>query len=159
VARILLVQDDPVFCDGMKNYLESRAAMEIEHAPSGMLGAKMMAGGRFDVALINATLPDTPGIELAQVAANENTAVLMLSDNRRISRKLTRLGYRFLERPFSFDALLGESGRLIREREESISQIRSSTAIAEASLRALRAEVAEAHRLFDAIIGHLGYIR
>jgi DNA-binding response OmpR family regulator len=156
---MLLVQDDPVFCDNMRNYLQSRALVEFEHAPTGKLGAKMITGGRFDIALINATLTDMPGIELAARAANENVAVLMLSDSWRMSEELTRLGYRFLEIPCRFDTLLAEARRLMREHAENMTLLRSSTAIAEASLQALRAEVAEAHRRFDTIVRHLGYLR
>jgi DNA-binding response OmpR family regulator len=156
---MLLVQDDPVFCDNVRDYLQSRALVEFEHAPTGKLGTKMITGGRFDIALINATLADMPGTELAARAANENIAVLMLSDNWRISKQLARLGYRFLEIPCSFDTLLAEARQLMREHAENMTQLGLSAAIAEANLQALRAEVAEAHRRFDTIVGHLGYLR
>jgi DNA-binding response OmpR family regulator len=156
---MLLVQDDPVFCDNMRDYLQSPVLVEFEHAPTGKLGARMIASGRFDIALINATLTDMPGIELAARAANENLAVLMLSDNWRISEELARLGYRFLEVPCLFDTLLAEAKRLMQEHADYMTRLRSSTAVAEASLQALRAEVAEAHRRFDTIVGHLGYLR
>jgi DNA-binding response OmpR family regulator len=158
LAKILLVQDDPGFRDDISDYLKNRATVELAHAPTGAQGAAMIAGGSFDVAVIDANLPDMSCIELAKLAANENIPVLMLSGNRRVSEELRRLDYRFLETPCSADVLLSESRRLLREREENIGPVRSSTAIAERSLRALRAEVTEAYRLFDAIVLQLGYL-
>ena len=116
----------------------------------------MMLAGGFDIALINATLPDASGIELAKLAA---TPVLMLSETPRISRKLARLGLQFMEKPFGVDALLAESKRVMLERGADTAPVDPPKATAVPDLEALRAEIAEAHRQFDAIVKHLGYLK
>ena len=158
MARMLLVEDDPVFCDVVAERLKCCAFGEFKYALTGTLGAKMMIGGRFDIAMINATLPDTSGIELAKLAVNEDISVLMLSENPCISARLKQLDYRYLERPFSFNLLASEVQNVLLEHE-CLNRCRTAASGMEAKFLALQAEVAESHRLFDAIIAHLGYLK
>ncbi len=156
---MLLVQDDPVFRDVMSGHLKQYNAVdELEYALTGMLGARKIAGGRFDIAMINVTLPDTSGLELARLAANENMSVLMLSENPGISEELHRLNYQYLEKPFSSDRLLTESRRVMIENRRNTSRIKTSSAMLHANLKALQAEVESAHRQFDTIVSRLGYL-
>lgn len=160
MTRMLLVQDDPVFRGVISRYLKKSNVLDkLEYALTGVLGARKIAAGRFDIAMINVTLPDTSGLELAELASNENISVLMLSEGPGISEELNRLAYRYLERPFSSDVLLAESKRVILERKRNICQVKTSAAMLHANLRALQAEVDDAHRRFDTIIAQLGYLK
>jgi DNA-binding response OmpR family regulator len=161
---MLLVQDDPLFCKLIAKYLKSSNTDDLKYALTGTLGARMIAGGAFDIALINATLPDISGIELAMLARNENVAVLMLSQNTRVSEELKQFDYQYLQRPFSFRTLLSESKRVVQESRASFCRSRAivsmpNIAAAEANLEALRLEMVESNRMFDAIVARLGYWR
>lgn len=114
----------------------------------------MIVAGGFDIALIDATLPDASGVALAKMAP---MPVLMLSDNPRISQALQRLGLQFLQKPFSGDVLLAEVTRVLLERAAQRPIDPPVVPIAPADLEALRAEAAQANRQFDAIVRHLGY--
>ena len=159
MTRMLLVQDDPLFCRKVSEYLKSSTRDEVEYALTGRLGAKLISRGQFDIALISATLPDASGIELAKLASNENISVLMLSENSGISEELKRLNFRYLESPFSLDALLSETKRVVLECRENTAVARSCMAMVEGNLEALRVEIAESNRLFDAILARLGYCK
>lgn len=159
MARMLLVQDDHLFCEKICDYVRAGLNDEVEYALTGMVGAEMIAHRQFDVALISATLPDAWGIELARLASNEKISVLMLSENSNISKKLKRLQYRYLQKPFSVDVLLSETRHVIRESRQNIAASRSCAATVEANMEALRIEIAEANQLFDAILARLGYCK
>jgi DNA-binding response OmpR family regulator len=139
--------------------MKSHSSAELQSAPTGVLGARMIVGGDFAIALIDATLPDTSGIELAKLAANQNIPVLMLSENPPISQELRRLDFQFLEKPFDLNLLLATSRRVMLEHAAHLKQIKPDAAFAAPNLEALRAEVAEAHQQFDAIVKHLGYLK
>jgi DNA-binding response OmpR family regulator len=157
MIRVLLVQENPLFCEKIVDYVRSSLNNEVECARTGTIGAEMIAHGRFDIALISATLPDNAGIELARLASNENIAVLMLSENASISQKMERLRYRYLQKPFTVDALLSETCQIVRENQETLAKTRSCAARVEANMEALRLEIAQANRLFDAILARLGF--
>jgi DNA-binding response OmpR family regulator len=159
VARILLVQNDPLLCQAVSDYHKSCAADELECALTGSSAEHLLAAGGFEVAAISAILPDRSGIELAALAVNENIPVLMLSANSLVSRELERLHYQYLQHPFTLEALLCETKRVMHEAREHFSRVNASFSKMDASLAALQAEMAESHRLFDAIVARLGYWR
>lgn len=157
MTRMLLVQDDPLVCKPISKCLKSRGADELKWARTGRLAVRMITRAWCDVAIISATMPDMSGIDLAKLAQNENIAVLMLSPNPGLSEELKRLDYRYLQKPFTFHALLSEAKRAARETKASTSSATQSVTIAEANLEVLKAEMAESHRRFDAIVARLGY--
>ena len=157
MARMLLVQHDRRFSEAFLNRVRADSTDEVECALNGEVAAKMIVSGQFEAALISATMPDASGIELAKLAVNENLPVLMLSDNRNVSEELRRLDFRYLEHPFTVEALLWESRQIAFNSKRNVSRAKSSLAKLEANLNLLKAEVAESNRLFDAIIARLGY--
>ena len=159
MARILLVQDDPEFCEAISDYLKSSPSDELQYAFNGHAGAALLSGGRFEIALIDANLPDRSGVELARAADNQNVPVLMLSDSPHASAELECLHYRYLQKPFAVDVLIAETRQVLLDRRANVNRIKESFSKMGASLDALRAEMAESHRLFDAIVARLGYWR
>lgn len=158
VTRILLVQDDPCFCDVVSDYLKPYGSEKWEYAMNGTSAAQMLAARHFDIALINATLPDASGIELARLACNEDTPVLMISENTNISNELKRLDYQFLQKPFSFDVLVAESKRVMLKCADHSDSLRS-VATSQVNLQTLMAEIAESNQRFDSIMKNLGYVK
>ena len=153
---MLLVHGDRNLCDRISKAMKSHGSAMLQSASTAVLGASMIIDGGFDIALINAILPDASGIELARLTA---TPVLMLSESARISRELQRLGLQFLQTPFGVDVLLAESNRVMLERAAQMRQVKLPMATTALNLESLRAETAQAHREFDAIVKHLGYLR
>ncbi|WP_428489229.1 hypothetical protein [Rhodopila sp.] len=82
--------------------------------------------------------------------------MLTLSGTPRLSRKLARLCWPFLDRPFGVDALLVEARLAMFERGGGMQRPNLATTTTALDLETLRAEVAEAHRRFDAIVRQLG---
>jgi DNA-binding response OmpR family regulator len=113
------------------------------------MGAQMLAGEHFSLVLINGTLAEVSGIELAEIAANENTPALLLSGHPETNDKLKLFGYPYLAKPFTMNRLLAESRKVMAESRENIRQVKAAAAKMLTSSEALKATVAKSHRLLD----------
>jgi DNA-binding response OmpR family regulator len=157
LARLLLVHQEPVGCRIIAEHLRENAGAEVECTPTATEAATMITGGRFDLAIIDAMLLKVPGVQLATLAANQDTPVLLLSENRSTSTQLRRLGYPYLEKPLDLGALVSESRRIIVGTRLNIQKGIAAADRIESDVNALEAEIAESHRLFDLAMNRLGY--
>jgi DNA-binding response OmpR family regulator len=155
--RLFLFHHEPVGCLIITEHLREKAGAEVECALTATEGARMIAGRRFDLALIDAMLPKITGVRLATLAANQNTPALLLSENPSTSTVLRRLGYPYLEQPLDLGALVSESQRMIIGTKSNTRKGTAATAEVKPSPESLAAEIAEAHRLFDLTMIRLGY--
>jgi DNA-binding response OmpR family regulator len=157
--RLLLVHQEPGECGAFAEHLRRNADATVEFTVNAIQGEVMLTYGHFDLAIIDAILPEMPGTQLVALAAKRKTPVLLLSGAPSESAQLRTLGYPYLERPLNLDALVAETQRVIRETRLIIGTVRASAATMEAKINALAVEMAEAHRLFDLIMARLGYNR
>jgi DNA-binding response OmpR family regulator len=155
-AQFLLVHHEPDESRVIVENLRHKADAEVASARTVSEGARLIAARHFDLALIDAVLPDMAGMQLASLAANQNMPVLLLSENSSSSAHVRRLGYPYLEKPFDVEVLVAESIAIVRRARLIVRDVAISADRVEATMKALAAEVAEAHRLFDLIISRLG---
>jgi DNA-binding NtrC family response regulator len=99
--------------------------------------------------LIDGILPGVSGIALAEIAVNENTAVLLICGHPEVSETLRRFGYPYLQKPFSLDQLLAESRLVLSETSDNIRRVKASAAKMQANTEAVMAAVAESRRLYS----------
>ena len=150
MPKILVIDDDPAVCEVITDCLQEWAGTTIDCALNGMLGAQKLQQGDFDLALIDGALATVSGFQLAEIAANENTPVLLLSGHPDYNEKFHGFGYPHLAKPFSLDQLLSESKRVIAEAGENIRRVKAAVARMQANTEALKAAVAELQRLLGA---------
>ena len=115
---------------------------EAEWVACGRLGAQMLVRSSFDLALIHGAMAEVSGAELAEIAASENTAVLLLSGHPDTNEKLQRFGYPCLEKPFGMDRLLSESRQVIAQSRENIRRTKAAAKM-HANTEAQKAAIAE----------------
>jgi DNA-binding response OmpR family regulator len=151
MKKVLLIEDEPAICDLIVDCFGKLFGAEIECARNGLLGARMIAGWHFDLAVIDAGLPHISGLELAGFAANENIPVLLVSGHPGVSDKLRRFSYPYLEKPFGLDALCAEAARVIDESRENIRRVKASAARMLATTEALSNAMMESRRLLREI--------
>jgi DNA-binding NtrC family response regulator len=156
MPKILVIDDDPAVCEVITDCLQEWAGTAVDCALNGMLGAQKLQQGHFDLALIDGVLPTVSGLQLAEIAANENTPVLLLSGHPDYTEKFHSFGYPYLAKPFSLDQLLSESRRVIAETSENIRCVKASAARMQASAEALTAAIEESKQLLDKIKGDKG---
>ena len=61
--RILVIDDEPVICDGCRLTLSDRC-FAVDSCNSGTKGLEMLLGGEYDLALLDMKLPDMNGMEI-----------------------------------------------------------------------------------------------
>jgi DNA-binding response OmpR family regulator len=149
VAAILFIDDDPRICEVIDDYLQS-CHITVQCAHTGEAAAQMLAKYHYDLAIIDATLPGMSGLDLAAIAANGNTSVLLMSGYPDSNFKLHQFSYPYLAKPFTLDALRIAVARIMSERTENLARVKASAARMLANTEALRAAMAESDRLVDA---------
>ncbi len=153
-AQLLLVHHDPAECRFIASCLRKSAGATVDSTSIMSEGARFISARRFDLALIEAALPDLAGINLASAATFQNTPVLLLSDNSSSTVHARQLGYLCLERPFDVDLIVAESITMMQKTR--MDDVAASADSMDSIVRSLSAEVAEAHRIFDLIMSRLG---
>jgi DNA-binding response OmpR family regulator len=116
--RILIVEDDVVFCKMLGTFL-SKNAYQVEDVQGGVEALNILKKESFDILLVDYKLPDFDGVELIdriQSIESDKKCILMSRMRRdEISGKIddiTILG--FLQKPFS-PSLLMELLQKIRD--------------------------------------------
>jgi DNA-binding response OmpR family regulator len=129
---------------------------EVACAPTGRIGAQMIAARWYDLALINASLPDMSGIELGALATNENIPVIIISGHPAVNAELARHDFPHVQKPFGAVELRRASNQAIREAQANILQVRASAAKMLTNLAAFNHEMAEARRRAAEILAKFG---
>jgi len=143
MRKILVIDDDPAVCEVIIACLHEWAGTAVECALDGRLGAQKLQREHFDLALIDGALPAVSGLELAAIAANENTPALLLSGHPDCNETFDSFGYPHLAKPFSLDRLLAESKRVIADAHENIRRVKASAVRMQVSAASLVAAMKE----------------
>jgi DNA-binding response OmpR family regulator len=109
VPEILLIDDDQEVRETITEALYEWRDANVTCAFDGISGAAMLRERHFDLALIDGILRGLSGIQLAHVAAAENTPVLILSGDPDINLAAEAAGIAYLPKPFSINELLRRS--------------------------------------------------
>jgi DNA-binding response OmpR family regulator len=143
MSKILVVDDESMICNVVMDCLQEWPGVEVDCALSGKLAAQKLRAVHYDLVLIDGMLPEISGLALAEIAANENTPVLLLSGHPDLNQTLQTFGYPYLPKPFSLTQLLAESKRVTAEASENIRCVKAAAARMKANTEALKAAVAE----------------
>jgi len=123
MAKILVVDDEPLICEIISDLFED-AGIEVECAISAPSASTLLLIDRFDLAIIDATLPRASGFFLAALAADENVPVLLMSGHPDAQFELQQFGYPFIEKPFPLLILQQKAARTILEGQENICRVK-----------------------------------
>jgi DNA-binding response OmpR family regulator len=148
MRTVAVVDDEPLICDLIKGALSS-AGVEVHCASSGKLGAELLSGRRFHLALIDAVLPDASGIALAEIAVNENTPVLLMSGHPNSTDRLTQLGLPYLEKPFRLSTFSIEAAQVIADSARNIERVKDSISRLRATIEELNSAMGQSRRLLE----------
>jgi DNA-binding response OmpR family regulator len=149
MAAILLIEDDRCICEAIEDFLRS-CHITVHCAHTGEAAVQMLASHHYDLAIIDVTLPGMSGLDLAPIAANGNTSVLLMSGYPDSKFKLHQYDYPYLAKPFTLDALRIAVVHVMNEHAANLARIKVSAARMIAKTEALRAALVESDRLQDA---------
>ncbi len=75
--RILVIDDEPVICDGCRLPLADQGFV-VDTCQSGTKGLEMLLGGEYDLALLDMKLPDMNGMEILRHVKNEKPGIYII---------------------------------------------------------------------------------
>jgi CheY-like chemotaxis protein len=145
--KILVVDDEETICQVVSACLEDWPGTKVVCANNGNLAAERLRGDRYDLALIDALLPGPGGFELAEIAANQNVAVLMLSGHPEITAKLRAVSFPHISKPFRLSELLKESRQVIASSLENSRRVQTALALLKTRAEALQTAIEESRRI------------
>jgi len=120
ICRVLVVEDN----DGVRDFLHALFDDEGYHIAIVASGEQMraaLANERFDIALIDVTLPGgDDGFALAKLASAAGCGVILVTGNARHFEAVKASGHRYLLKPFRVEWLLALVSELIDEAKDCV---------------------------------------
>ena len=143
---VAVIDDEPMICDLVEDCL-THAGSEVYSAPSAQAGVALLASRYFDVALIDVLLQDTSGILVAEVAANRNTPVVLITGHDATAMRLRQFGFPHILKPFNVTQLREAVAAVMADRHRNIQRLTDGLARMHANLAGLDVETAKTRRM------------
>ncbi|MEO8874754.1 MAG: response regulator [Polyangiaceae bacterium] len=120
MAEVLVVDDSKVMRDMVAACLKANASLAITQASSGLEAIEKLSMHAFDVVVLDLNMPDIGGIEVIEFVRGQDKLrtlpiiiVTTRGDEASKTQALKAGASRFMTKPFSPDAILGEVNALI----------------------------------------------
>ena len=117
-SRVLLIEDDSAVAQIVQDGLATRGFV-VQHAPSVSVGGHLLATGRYDIIILDLTLPDGSGLDMASGlrAAGDQVPILMLTARDSVPDRVA--GFRhgaddYLCKPFDVEELAARLQAVLR---------------------------------------------
>ena len=115
--RVLVVEDDEIFCQFLTEILESRA-IEVVQSTDGLAGYEKASSMTYDLIILDVLLSGNDGRQICKSLKHDTKTreipVLMMSAHPTAKDSVRECGAdSFIEKPFSVTGLLGEVKKYI----------------------------------------------
>jgi len=125
--HILVVDDDPLVCKGLKFNLE-QAGYKVATASTAHTALELSERNIFDVAILDIGLPDDNGLDLCKkLKSQHDLPVIFLTARRRELDEIVGLeigGDDYITKPFSADIVLAHLRAVLRRVSKPIAEPR-----------------------------------
>jgi len=129
IYQILVVDDDPLVCKGLKFNLE-QAGYKVSTASTASSALELSQRNRFDAAILDIGLPDENGLDLCKILKRQrDLPVIFLTARRRELDEIVGLEIGaddYITKPFSADVLLAHLRAVLRRVHKPLSTIQST---------------------------------
>jgi DNA-binding response OmpR family regulator len=123
--QILVVDDDPLVCKGLKFNLE-QAGYKVSTASTAHTALELAGRNAFDAAILDIGLPDDNGLDLCKtLKARRDLPVIFLTARRRELDEIVGLEIGaddYITKPFSADVLLAHLRAVLRRISKPVTQ-------------------------------------
>jgi len=127
--HILVVDDDPLVCKGLKFNLE-QAGYNVSTASTAHIALELARRNAFDAAILDIGLPDENGLDLCKTLKTQrDIPVIFLTARRRELDEIVGLEVGaddYITKPFSADVLLAHLRAVLRRVSRPITEPRST---------------------------------
>jgi DNA-binding response OmpR family regulator len=125
--QVLVVDDDPLVCKGLKFNLE-QAGYKVSTASTAHAALELSSRNAFDAAILDIGLPDDNGLDLCKtLKAQHDLPVIFLTARRRELDEIVGLEIGaddYITKPFSADVLLAHLRAVLRRISKPITEPR-----------------------------------
>jgi CheY-like chemotaxis protein len=133
---VAVIDDEPMIRDLVEDCLR-QAGYEAHSATSAEAGAKLLASRHCDLALIDVLLQDNSGIRLAQIAADQNTPVVLMTGHVETALRLRQFDFPHMLKPFKAAELTEAVALVIADRHRNVQRLTDGLARLRANLAGL----------------------
>ena len=124
MQHILVIGSEPAVSHLVRSALQQDGRYRVTQASSSKEALPLLGHGRPSLAIIDSSLPDMTGIELAERARREDVPVLLLTERPEAER--ADRGFATLGKPIVLGELLQRSRALIAEAKQQHHLLRES---------------------------------
>ena len=114
-----------IVADGLEVYCDA----VVIRTDSGMTATRALQTQHIDLAIIDMSLPDISGFELAELVADCGVPALLISAHPRDQELLVRHGYPNLAKPFRLAALVGAVTNALKNAKENVASLHRAYAM------------------------------
>ena len=122
MADVLVVDDSKVIRDMVTACLRPNPSLAITHASSGLEAIEQLSLKHFDVVVLDLNMPDIGGVEVLEFVRGQDKLrtlpiiiVTTRGDDSSRTQALAAGATRYLTKPFTPEAILGEVNALVPE--------------------------------------------
>ena len=123
MAEVLVVDDSKVMRDMVTACLKPKAQLRVTHASSGLEAIEQLSLKHFDLVVLDLNMPDIGGIEVLEFVRSQDKLralpIIILTTRGDDSSRAAAIdagASRYLTKPFTPEAILGEVGALLEAR-------------------------------------------
>jgi DNA-binding response OmpR family regulator len=127
--RLLVADCEEAVAEIVATELEVCCGAVVTRTGTGMIAARTLQTQHIDLAIIDTSLPDISGFELAELVADCNVPALLISAHPRDQELLTRHGYPHLVKPFRLAALVAAVTSALRNANENVTGLHRAHAM------------------------------
>jgi DNA-binding NtrC family response regulator len=124
--KILIVGDDPGVSGILQEFFEKNLGMHVACAHTGPEAARMLTHQDHDLAIIGLPLTASSGLDIAAVAARENTLVLLMTGNSDLQLTMQQFAFPYIRKPFTLDALRIAVEQTINDPSKQLARLKIS---------------------------------
>ncbi len=139
---VAVIDDEPMICDLVEDSLR-HAGSEVYRAHSAETAVALLTSRYFDLALIDVLLQDQSGILVAEIAANQNTPVVLMTGHDTTAMRLRQFDFPHMLKPFKVSQLTDAVATVMTDRHRNIRHLTDSLARMHANLAGLELETAK----------------
>jgi two-component system, chemotaxis family, chemotaxis protein CheY len=127
VADVLVVDDSKVMREMIVACLRAQPGLSFTHAASGLEAIERLSLKKFHLVLLDLNMPDIGGIEVVEFIRGQDqlkalpiVIITTRGDEASRTRALSAGANRFITKPFTPDALLGDVRALLGETAQVV---------------------------------------